>query len=365
MAKKTPLHIFKPGQHTAMSGHTLAFSEASLAASAAAYNPELHEAPLVVGHPKHDMPAYGWVKGLAFSDGSDGHDGELGAPGLYADPGQVNPDFADMLAAGAFKKISAAFYSPSAPGNPVPGVYYLRHVGFLGAQPPAIKGLKSPSLVNYADGEDGVVTFEFGETDSSAPAETAATNATNQTAPAPGAELASPPATPPSPQLPPLENLVTPEEKAALEAENAQLRAQLEGQRLATAHAANLAYCEDLVRQGRLLPAFADVAVATLDHFSTQPAVVEFGEGEARAPLADKLRAMLAAMPAAVNFGEQASRDRAGVDAAGAAGADEDDVQFGEKTELDPGRLAQHKAIKAHMSLHKVDYAAAARAVIR
>ena len=62
-----------------------------------------------------------------------------------------------MVAAGAFKKISASFYSPSSPQNPVPGVYYLRHVGFLGAQPPAVKGLRNPA---FADGEDGVISFE-------------------------------------------------------------------------------------------------------------------------------------------------------------------------------------------------------------
>ncbi len=41
----------------------------------------------------------------------------------------------------------------------MPGVYYLRHVGFLGAQPPAIKGL---APVEFADDADAV-TIEFGE----------------------------------------------------------------------------------------------------------------------------------------------------------------------------------------------------------
>lgn len=140
----TALHIFKPGRHTAMNGQALAFSEADLAATCAAYDPAKHEAPLVVGHPAHDIPAYGWVKALAFNEG-----------GIDATPAQVNSDFADMVAAGAFKKISAAFYAPDAPQNPVPGVYYLRHVGFLGAQPPAVKGLRSPA---FADAEVGVPT---------------------------------------------------------------------------------------------------------------------------------------------------------------------------------------------------------------
>lgn len=65
-----------------------------------------------------------------------------GDDGLNAEPHQVDPEFAEMVNAGRFKKISASFYTPDAPNNPVPGVYYLRHVGFLGAQPPAVKGLK-------------------------------------------------------------------------------------------------------------------------------------------------------------------------------------------------------------------------------
>ncbi|PLX97315.1 MAG: peptidase, partial [Desulfuromonas sp.] len=143
------IHIFKPGRHTAMNGKTINFSEADLKASAAAYDPKLHEAPLVIGHPRQDLPAYGWTKALSFSEG-----------GLHADPDQVNAAFEEMVETGMFKKVSASFYLPNAPGNPVPGVYYLRHVGFLGAQPPAIKGLRP---VEFAAGDEGAVTIEFGD----------------------------------------------------------------------------------------------------------------------------------------------------------------------------------------------------------
>jgi len=46
-----------------------------------------------------------------------------------------------MVNKGRYKKISASFYSPNYPFNPAPGSYYLKHVGFLGAVPPAVKGL--------------------------------------------------------------------------------------------------------------------------------------------------------------------------------------------------------------------------------
>lgn len=63
--QSAPLHIFKPGRHTAMSGATLEFSAADVAASAAAYDPAKFEAPLVVGHPQLNAPAFGWVARLA------------------------------------------------------------------------------------------------------------------------------------------------------------------------------------------------------------------------------------------------------------------------------------------------------------
>lgn len=143
--------IFKAGRHTAMNGQTLEFGEGDVAASAGAYDPSIHEAPIVVGHPKSDDPAFGWIGGLS-ADGNR----------LVASPRQVNADFAEMVDRGTYKKVSASFYLPDAPNNPVPGVYYLRHVGFLGAQPPAVKGLKP---VEFADEEDGTVTVEFGESE--------------------------------------------------------------------------------------------------------------------------------------------------------------------------------------------------------
>jgi hypothetical protein len=139
------LSIFCVGRHTALSGQSIAFSEADLEATVKAYNPALHEAPLVVGHPKVDAPAYGWVKGLSFSEGQ-----------LAAEPHQVDAAFQEIVNSGKFKKISASFYLPDAPQNPVPGVYYLKHVGFLGAAAPAVKGLKNAS---FAANEEGVVSF--------------------------------------------------------------------------------------------------------------------------------------------------------------------------------------------------------------
>ncbi|BCW89968.1 hypothetical protein sos41_31360 [Alphaproteobacteria bacterium SO-S41] len=140
------IEIFRPGTHVPMSGQELTFSEADLQAIAAGYDKAVHEAPVVVGHPKTEDPAYGWVEGLSFNDGA-----------LYATLSDVEPEFAEAVNARRYAKRSPAFYGPDARGNPTPGKYYLRHLGFLGAQVPGCKGLKA--LPAFAEGEDEALVF--------------------------------------------------------------------------------------------------------------------------------------------------------------------------------------------------------------
>lgn len=378
-----PLHIFKPGQHTAMSGVQLAFSETDLQATVAAYDPALHEAPLVVGHPKHDMPAYGWVQSLRFSEGDD----DLPS-GMYALPAQVNPDFADMVAAGAFKKISASFYSPTSPSNPVPGVYYLRHVGFLGAQPPAVKGLRGPS---FADGEEGVVEFnEWSDSDNAslwralrewfigqhgleqadAVIPSYRVQSLERSAEAQlQAAMATPAPAFSDPHSTQKESTVTEEEAAQLRQQNeemrqrlAQMDAQHAEQQRAAIHKDNAAFAEQLVSQARLLPAAVPAIVATLDHLAQAEEQVEFGEGEARTPLVQALRKALEAAPQHVAFGETATRDRAAAGGETTAQSSDGGHDF---AEADPDRLAQHKKIQDYAATNKVSYAVAAAAVLK
>lgn len=140
------IHIFKTGTHTSAAGTTHDFGEDALQAAINAYNPDLHEAPIVIGHPKSNGPAYGWIKTIEFSDGD-----------VTAMPHQVNVEFEEMVKDGAFKKVSASWYTPDHPQNPVPGSLYLRHVGFLGAQPPAIKGLRG---IDFNESDGDLIEFE-------------------------------------------------------------------------------------------------------------------------------------------------------------------------------------------------------------
>jgi hypothetical protein len=365
MSDPKPIQIFRPGRHVAMSGDVLDFTEADLAASAAAYDPAKHEAPIVVGHPKLDAPAYGWVKSVAYSS----------APGgLEAAPHQVEPAFAEMVAAGRFKKVSASFFSPTSPQNPVPGVWYLRHVGFLGATPPAVKGLRAP---DFAEGGEGVVEFadwaaqqnaglwrrmrdfliaQFGleKADTVIPDYSIGTlEDAARTEAVPMSAFSEPP---------PKEAVVTPEQKAALEAENAQLKQQIadsaardKASAAAARHAEHASFAEAQVTAGRLTPAQRDVAVAALDALSEAP--VEFGEGDAKKPLTEAFKEFLAALPKQVEFGEVAGKGSAG---AGAATA-----EFAAPAgfSIDGDAAALHRKALAHQAQHKTDYLTAVKAV--
>jgi len=102
------------------------FTAADLQAIASSYDPKLHDAPVVIGHPELNAPAFGWVESLKAEGGM-----------LFAKLRQVQPEFEDLVKRGMFKKRSVALY----PKFGAVGTPYLRHIGFLGAMPPEVKGL--------------------------------------------------------------------------------------------------------------------------------------------------------------------------------------------------------------------------------
>jgi len=101
-----------------------------IAEIAQSYDPKLHQAPMVIGHPETDAPAYGWVHAVT------GVDGRLATPNY-----EIVPEFADQIKKGLYRKRSIALYDRHDPHNPTPGKLYLKHVGWLGATPPKVKGL--------------------------------------------------------------------------------------------------------------------------------------------------------------------------------------------------------------------------------
>ena len=93
--------------------------------SQAIINFQRDTAPVVIGHPATDSPAYGWVQQLRrfARDGKDY---------LQAKLSGLLPEFVQLVQDGRYKNRSAAFYPDGR----------LRHVGFLGGAAPAVVGLK-------------------------------------------------------------------------------------------------------------------------------------------------------------------------------------------------------------------------------
>lgn len=114
------------------------------------FNKNAHEPPLTVGHPRDNSPAFGWVEGLRKV-------AKNGANVLQAKFRQVVPEFEKAVKQGRYKKRSASFYPDGR----------LRHVGFLGAAPPAVKGLADLKF----EETDDAIAFDFETQDNHKPKE--------------------------------------------------------------------------------------------------------------------------------------------------------------------------------------------------
>lgn len=316
-----PIEIFRPGRHTAMSGDTIEFSAADLRAAAQAYDPQKWRAPIVVGHPKIDAPAYGWIDALEFAEQS-----------LNATPADVDPAFAQLVREGRYRHVSASFYLPSSAANPAPGSYYLRHVGFLGAQPPALRGLKP---VQFAAPETDAVTIEF----AAAPGWSVARimrslrdwfigkeglEAADQVIPAYAVEeieaaahapednpgMMRQPAFAAAPVPPTDGDVMSDADRARLaelETENQRLRQESEQRLAAARHEANAAFAQSLVNAGRLPPGHRAAVVGCMDLIAAHTEAVAFAEGAAPQSPIEAFRAFLSALPVQLQTGEFAA----------------------------------------------------------
>lgn len=359
------IEIFKAGEHKSASGKTFNVTKDDLQIVVDNYKAEFHEAPIVVGHPKMDAPAYGWIEHL-----------ELDGDVLKAQPKEVDAEFAELVRSGKFKKISAAFYLPQSESNPKPEGYYLRHVGFLGAFPPAVKGLKDPI---FHDSTDDVVEFgEFSEwTNASLWSrmrdffiEKFGLEDTDKVLPAwqiqdlhnevirddlkRAAEV-----TENTPHLPifteptddnPQGETMSPEDQqkmADLEAENARLKAEQAQAKKEAEAKENAEFAEGLVAEGKLLPKQKEAALALLN---TDFGSAEFGEDDFKG----NLKTFLSELPKSIEFGEAATKEKATT-------ADDDSVQYAEGTSAEA--IETDQAVRAYMKEHNVGYVAAFNAI--
>lgn len=112
------------------------------------YDATLHEAPACIGHPENDAPAFGWVAGMRV-------DGET----LQAQFADTDPGFEQIVNEGRYKKRSPKFYLDEKGCGKFP---YLRHVAWLGAEPPAVKGMRDVQRhAQFSEKKGETVAFEI------------------------------------------------------------------------------------------------------------------------------------------------------------------------------------------------------------
>ena len=279
MDQQTPtIRILRPGTFTSVEGKAITFGQAELDAIAAGYDAAKDPAPLVIGHPQMDHPAYGWVGSLEVENGE-----------LVAHPSTIDPSFAERVRKGDYRKVSARLYEPNNPHNPKPGSFYLKHVGFLGAHAPGVKGL---GTVQFAEGEpDTLVTIQTETEENAMTGKTTKTDTNRSDGEASFAER-----------------------EAALTQREQAIAARETQHRLAATkarHDANVSFAEGLIGSAKLAPAGKDLLVGVLDQLGEldADATVSFGEGQALRPDAALKKLFDGAQPL-VSLGEAAPREK-------------------------------------------------------
>ena len=341
------IEVFRPGTFKPMAGAAITYSAADLKAVADSYDPATAPAPVVIGHPTTDAPAFGWIESFDYDALEER---------LFATIGDIEPEFAELVKAGRFRKVSMAFFSPDQPHNPVAGTWYPKHLGFLGAAAPGVPGLKNAQFA----GEAGVVfSTSFGVAQEAAGLFGALRDffidqfgleSADQALPRwridwleqadeQKTHFAAPPAIP---QKPEKEKPVALPPDPAFAAREASLTAQLADVAAREAklnHAENVAFAEGLVTEGRLLPVSKDKVVAILDALPGE-ATVAFAEGADKLSPAAALREVLKDQPVVVQFGAMDLGEQPGAGKVASFAADGNPV--------DPTDLAIHQSALAY-----------------
>lgn len=301
------VEVFRPGTFKAMNGQEYAFSEADVAGMVANYDSKSAPAPVVVGHPKHDDPAFGWADSFEINE----------AGTLVADLTDLAPEFVSAVEEGRYRKVSMKFFAPDASNNPKPGTYYPRHIGFLGGAAPAVSGLATVQFAEATDDEmieiafvepamEDVATlfrrmrefiiekFSREEADQAVPEYLIrwvddAADAPSETAPAFSAPKSKEP-------VMPVDETKLNEREASISKRERALR-----------NAENVSFAEELITGGKMLPVQKDGVVALLNELGAdETAEIAFSDDgtEKKVGAVQLFKDILSAQPEAVPGGE-------------------------------------------------------------
>lgn len=333
-----PLHLARPGTFTDLHGQRVEVTADLLTALAASYDPARFRAPLVVGHPQTNSPAFGWLDQVRATPA-----------GLFGTPVQVDPAFAAAVNAGRYPHRSLSFWPADHPGSPVPGQPYIRHLGVLGAHPPAIPGLQGADLAGSVP--DGLHTIDF-----SLPTELAMPDPVPVPVPTPGAAPATIDLAAQTSALAAREAALT-QAQAALDARHRALAEQ----EAAARRAAVIAFAEGLANEARLRPAdIPALSEILLRLEETAPAVCFAAAAAPTVPAtgADWFKEFLSNLPPLVELGEVATSARA------AAAAPTVDFAAPSGYAVETTALALHHRALAYQRHHpQTDYVTAIAAV--
>jgi hypothetical protein len=356
------IHVFKSGIHTPMNGDAKTFTESDIDQIVTKYNEQSdHEAPLVIGHPKVDDPAYGWIKRLK-RVGQD----------MFAFVETVSDKIDQAIASGMFRKVSIALYADG----------LLRHVGLLGATPPAVKGL---APVEFATDKEFIeftrqmqeekdkdirqvladfFSSLFSDTQPRKNNQKQEDTMDSEQLKAMLAEQSAAMTQAFSDMIKPINAEITgiKETQAKIAADQAAQKVEFDKRFSESRHESGLrsftAFCDDLIKQGKVLAGERDGLIEEFSDLQKAEGGMQFAQGEKTltAKLMERLSARPAATPSRTAF---AVAERASV-----ADIDPKYRNFADK-EIDPMGVQIDQEIQAYMEKNKVTYEEAASAYSR
>lgn len=367
------IEVFRTGTHTDSKGVVRTYTEADLDGIATKYDPLKHEAPVVVGHPKDNSPAFGWAEKL-----------ERRGEKLVAKLKQVVPEFQKAVSLGLYKKRSISLYPDGT----------LRHIGFLGAEPPAVKALADigfsesdqATVLEYGEGVDFSDEWEtrsigrlfrrlrewiiakYGVAEADQVLDEFTVNEIqnakdNEEIPAPAAGFSETAQEEDLMSKELQEKLAAAEE--ALAAKDKQVKefserlAALETEKQAAEKATRLAAIQTridgLKAKGIVTPAMEAGLAAFVEGLDTTE--IQFAENVKASP-AEFFFSLLEKLPKSVTFGETATADRAATDAPTTN-------DFAEVRNIDEARMKIHNEATALAAQEKITYSAAVRRVLK